>query len=105
MAASDQRIMLARFWRKLLRLTRGRVSVLRALEVIIQEQPPGPFKESVEEVHAAIEGGASLSDALRYHPDTFSLSVRELVRTAEQSGAWDDILQEIADGLADGTFD
>jgi len=37
-------------------------------------------------------------------PREFSPAVRELVKTAEKTGAWDDILQEIADGLQEGTF-
>jgi hypothetical protein len=47
---------------------------------------------------------AQTLDAVAQQPETFSLSVRELVVSAEKSGAWDEIVQEIAAGLEEGTF-
>lgn len=95
----------ARFWKKFLRLTRGRVTVLRALAVIAEEEPHPAFRAAVAAVRADMEKGTPMSDALRRHAALFPPSVVELVRTAEKTGAWDDILLEIADGTADGTFD
>ena len=94
----------ARFWRKFLRLTRGRVPVLRALAVISEEETDPRFRKLVNDIHAALERGATLSEAIGRSRTEFSLSVVELVKTAEKTGAWDEILQEIADGLQDGTF-
>lgn len=95
----------ARFWRKFMRLTRGRVGVVRALEVIMEEEADAGFRSVLQSLHDTVEKRAPLSDAIDAHPAEFSASVRELVRTAEKTGAWDDIISEIADGLAEGTFD
>jgi type IV pilus assembly protein PilC len=94
----------AAFWRKFLRLTRGCVPVLRTLEVIATEEPDSAFKETVFAVLGDMTKGSSMSEAMAEHPDEFSLSVVELVRAAEKSGAWDAVVKEIADGLQEGTF-
>lgn len=105
METSDRQIRAARFWKKFLRLTRGRVPVMRALDVISGEEKNTAFKNVVADIQKAMAGGMTLSEAVAEHPEHFSPSIRELVRTAEKTGAWDEILAEIADGLADGTFD
>jgi len=51
-----------------------------------------------------MEDNASMSAALSERPSDFSISEVELVKTAEKRGAWDEILAELADGLADGSF-
>ena len=95
----------ARFWKKFLRLTRGRVPVLRTLHISALEAHDEEFQAVLSTVHKDVEEGATLSEAIARHPEEFSLSIVELVKTAEGSGAWDEILDEIADGLAEGTFD
>jgi hypothetical protein len=95
----------AKFWRKLLRLTRGRVTILRALEVVIGEESDDPFREVLLAIQRDLSAGLLLSEALGRQAREFSASVRELIRTAEKCGAWEEILQEIGDGLSDGTFD
>ena len=104
MKASKKQSHQSNFWRKFLRLTRGRVGVLRALEVIREEEKDPRFRKLVNDIHAALQGGATLSEAVGRFPGEFSPSVRELVKTAEKTGAWDEILLEIADGLEDRTF-
>jgi len=104
MKVSGKQLQQAMFWRKFLRLTRGRVGVLRALEVMAEEEKDPRFRKLTEDIRMALEHGATLSEAVRNFPMMFSPSVRELVKTAEKTGAWDEILQEIADGLQEGTF-
>ena len=104
MKAEDERLRKSRFWRKFLRLTRGRVTVLRALRVIAEEEEESSFRKTIESVRAAVERGATLSEALAGFGAEFCPSVVELVRTAEKTGAWDEILVEIAEGLEEGTF-
>lgn len=95
----------AKFWKKYLRLTRGRVTAIRALQLAAQEEKDPAFRQTLDSVHRAVDSGAPLSDAIREHPADFSPSVVELVRTAEKTGAWDEILLEIAEGLSEGTFE
>lgn len=95
---------LAVFFRKLMRLTRGRIDILRALAVIRTESEGGYFADALDDIEGSVRSGTTLSEALAAQPALFSLSVVELVRSAERTGAWDDILLEIADGLQEGTF-
>jgi len=95
----------AHFWRKFSLLTRGRLDVLRALSIIVAEEPDPTFRETLRALQAALQTGMALSEALEQQATLFSRSVRELVRSAEQSGAWDEILPLIAEGLSDGTLD
>lgn len=105
MTLSDKQHRHVKFWKKFLRLTRGRVPVLRALEVIGGEETSASFREVVCSVRIEMERGMTMSQVLQKHSSEFSLSVIELVKMAEKSGAWDEILQEIVDGLSEGTFD
>ena len=105
MELSEKQKRHAKFWKKFLRLTRGRVPVLKALEVIGGEEMQMSFNEVVCSVRLAMEQGVPMSQALQKHPSEFSMSVVELVKMAEKSGAWDEILKEISDGLSEGTFD
>ncbi|MCE9615198.1 MAG: type II secretion system F family protein [Lentisphaerae bacterium] len=105
MPPGDQQLRQARFWRKFMLLTRGRIEVRRALDIIIAEEADASLQQQWRSLRAAVLAGQPLSEALEAAPGTFSRAVRELVRSAEQSGAWDDILPLIAQGLEDGTFD
>ena len=105
MEVSNKQLRQARFWRKFLRLSRGRVAALRALEIIAMEEHDSDFKQVVSTMHDRIQGGATFGEALDDHASEFSLSVRELIKTAEKCGAWDEIVQETAQGLEEGTFD
>jgi type II secretory pathway component PulF len=73
--------------------------------VIAEEEADAEAKQTVQRLHDGIEEGASLSEAMDRCDGVFSLSARTLVRTAERTGAWEEILAELADGLADGTFE
>ena len=46
-----------------------------------------------------------MSDAMKEQDNIFSPSILELIRTAEKTGAWDEILEEISSGLREGIFD
>jgi type IV pilus assembly protein PilC len=105
MNISEQQKTQARFWKKFLRLTRGRVPVLRALAVIAAEEHQEDFKAVIGDIRSAMAADATFSEALERHSNVFSLSIRELVRTAEKCGEWDEIIEEIAAGIEEGTFD
>lgn len=94
-----------KFWKKFLRLTRGRVTVMRALEVIAFEERDAQFQATIRELRKVVEQGQTLSEGMDKHPEEFSACIRELIKTAEKTGAWDEILMEIAEGLEEGTFE
>lgn len=104
MDTADRAAIHAKFWRKFLRLTRGRVNVLRALDVIALEETDPAMREALTAIRSELDRGIPLSEGIARYPADFSPCILELVRTAEKCGAWDEILQEIADGLSDGTF-
>jgi type II secretory pathway component PulF len=102
---SERQARMAKFWRKFLRLTRGRVTVLRALEVIAIEEKDQSFQGVVKDIRSHVDRGMVMSEALIKHAGEFSPSIVELIKTEEKTGAWDEILQELVDGLQDGTFE
>jgi type IV pilus assembly protein PilC len=105
MTEPDKHAAHTRFWKKYLRLTRGRVPILRTLKVIGEEERDPAFKNIVFSIRKDLETDSTLSEAIAKHKDDFSSSIIELVKAAEQSGAWDEILQEIVEGLKDDTFE
>lgn len=105
MSASEDQQRKARFWKKFLRLTRGRIVVLRALGIIAEEETDPAFSEVILQLKADVENGSALSESMKKHQSVFSRSVRELIRSAEMTGAWDDVLDEIVEGLSEGTFE
>jgi len=100
-----KRLIKVKFWRKFLRLTRGMIPVMKALAVIANEEEDEELKGKIKSVLAEMERGAIMSEALEKCGDYFSASVIELVRSAEKTAAWDNILLEIAEGIEEGTFD
>lgn len=105
LTAGETQLWQARLWRKFQLLTRGRIDALRALEIILQEESTDVGRNVVGPLRDAVSRGQQLSEALDAQPAVFSISARELIRSAERTGAWDDILPLLAQGLADGTFD
>ena len=93
-----------RFWKKYLRLTRAGVTTLRAFEILYEEEPEETFREVIARLQAGIQEGLLLSEAMSGLGDVFSLSAIEMIRTAEKGGQWDLAVEELADGLLEGTF-
>ena len=102
-AGNKKRIQIT-FWKRFLRLTRGRIPVLQAIKTIMNEENNPSFKKTLSSVRESIEKGSSLSEILVKYPPFFSPFVVELIKSAEKTGSWDEILQEIIDGLEDGIF-
>jgi type II secretory pathway component PulF len=94
-----------RFWKKYLRLTRAGVPALHALEILHDEEQDPAFRQVIARIQAGLQEGLLLSEAMAGTGDVFSLSSREMIRTAEKGGQWDLVLEELADGLLEGTFD
>jgi type IV pilus assembly protein PilC len=96
---------LALFWKKYMRLTHAGVLALRALEIIATEEQDSGFAGIVDRVRVKIEDGSTMSESLAAMPAEFSLSQVEMIKAAEKLGTWDEALVELADGLAEGTFE
>lgn len=105
MDVTPRQLQLGRFWKKYLRLTRSGVPALLALEVIIEEEPGAEFRAVIERLRQDVETGVPLSEALAQFPEHFSRSARVMIRTAEKQGHWDLVIEELADGLLEGTLE
>jgi type II secretory pathway component PulF len=105
MDITPRQLQQGRFWKKYLRLTRAGVTALRAFEILYEEEQEAGFRNVIARLQAALEEGLMISEAMQGLGDTFSLSTIELIRAAEKGGHWDIALEELADGLLEGTFD
>ena len=105
MDITPKQLQLGRFWKKYLRLTRAGVPTLDALEIIAREESSTDFKSVIEAMQSAMEEGNLLSEVMVAHPALFSLSSLEMVRTAEKGGQWNIVVEELADGYLEGTFE
>jgi len=101
----DKQKLQARFWRKFQLLTRGRLDVRRAMDVIVEEERDPELKRTLQQLRTSLNEGQPLSEALAAFPGEFSRAVRELIRSAEHTGAWDEILPLISQGLDDSTLE
>jgi len=105
MDITPRQLQLGRFWKKYLRLTRAGVPTLGALDIIAREEKAPEFQAVIQAMQSALAEGNLLSEVMGEHPELFSLSAIELVRTAEKGGQWDIVVEELADGYLEGTFD
>ena len=105
MNVSEKQIRQGRFWRKFLRLTRAGVPVIRTLEVVGQEEENERFAKVIRALLEDVENGTALAAALTKFPSEFSPSVVEMIKTAEKRGAWDEVVEELSEGLLEGTFE
>ena len=101
---TTRQVVHGRFWKKYLRLTRAGITTLRALEIILEEERSPAFQEIIRHLHDRTRAGCPLSEAMGERAEEFSLTARELIRTAEKQGHWDRVIEELAGGLLEGTF-
>ena len=102
---SERQIQPSRFWRKYMRLMRAGVPVLRALQVIAEEEEDELFARTITSLRESMIHGEALHEGLARHKELFGPTTVELIRTAEKRGEWDAILVELTEGLSEGTFE
>ncbi len=90
---------LMQFTVQLEQLTRASVPLFSAIEDLRDSCTYPPFKAVLEAVSDAIEGGKTLSDALKDFPALFDSIYIMLVRIGEQSGSLPHVLADLADSL------
>ena len=105
MEITPKQLQHGRFWKKYLRLTRAGVPALRGLEIIANEDSSPSFRAVVQSLRDELEAGFLLSEAMEKFPLEFSLSALEMIRTAEKEGHWDIVIEELAEGYLEGTFE
>lgn len=93
------------YYSQLADLLRSGVPLLRALEVLRRQAKKPAVREVLQSVHDRIADGASLSDAMQAHPQTFDAVTIGIVRAGEEGGFLEEslrrngLLRERADEL------
>lgn len=72
------------------------LSLLRTLTIITEQTENKALSKAFDLVRADVESGASLSDALGKHPDTYPPLMLNLIRAGETGGFLEGALQSVA---------
>jgi len=84
------------FSRQMATMLDAGVTLLKTLDVILDQLESKALHAAVSEVRADLEGGASLSNALAKHPRVFSRFWVSLVEVGEASGSLPTVLERMA---------
>lgn len=84
------------FSRQIATMMASGVPMVQAFDIIANGQKNIRFKNMLTEVKSAIEGGASLHEALALYPVEFDELYRNLVHAGESAGVLDTVLDTVA---------
>ncbi len=82
--------------RQLAVLIRTGTPLADALGAIARQLPEGPWRNVVSDVHEQVEGGSTLSEAMRRYPACFNDICTSLVAAGESSGRLEALLDRLA---------
>jgi general secretion pathway protein F/type IV pilus assembly protein PilC len=88
--------LMATVYAQLADLLRSGVPLLRSLEVLKNQSSNAALGDVLSEVHAAVEDGANLADAMQVHPRAFSEMAVSMVRAGGEGGFLEDALARVA---------
>ncbi|WP_169582755.1 MULTISPECIES: type II secretion system F family protein [Microbacterium] len=88
---------LAIFARQMAGLLNAGLPLMRALTILIDQTEDKKLQPALVQVHADVEGGASLSGAMGRHPDVFPPLLLSIVKVGETGGFLGQALTSIAD--------
>lgn len=71
--------------------------LLRSLQILTEQQKPGPLKATLAAVAGAVEDGTTLSEAMARHPRSFNRLYTNMVAAGESGGVLDVILRRLAE--------
>ncbi|MEA3470339.1 MAG: type II secretion system F family protein, partial [Thermodesulfobacteriota bacterium] len=84
------------FARQFATMINAGLPIIQCLELLSAEEPNKTFKKIIISIKDDIEGGVSLSDALKKHPDVFDELFINLVAAGEAGGILDVILNRLS---------
>ncbi len=84
------------FARQFATMINAGLPIIQCLELLSSEEPNKTFKKIIIAIKDDIEGGVSLSDALKKHPDVFDELFINLVAAGEAGGILDVILNRLS---------
>ena len=88
---------LAVFVRQLATLLGAGLPLLRSINVLSDQAKPGILKETLSQVAADVEGGATFSDAVAKHPKSFSKLFVNMIKAGEVGGILEAVLERLAE--------
>ena len=88
---------LTAFTRQFSTLQDAGLPILRSLQILEQQQKPGPFKNILRQVHEDVASGLTLSDSMSKHPKAFDKLYFKMIAAGEVGGVLDQILQRLAE--------
>lgn len=84
------------FARQLATMMRSGISLIESFDIVIDGITNQAMRSMVVKIKNEVEGGSSLSNALRAHPQHFDTLFCSLVAAGEQSGSLESMLDRIA---------
>lgn len=78
-------------------LVKASVPILRALSLISQQTESKSMKLVVDDLHARVKDGQTLSEGMRQYPHVFSHLYLSLIKSGEQGGVLYEVLYRIAE--------
>lgn len=88
---------MAMTYSQLAALMRSGVPLLRAIHVIREQTSHPKLKEVLSDVHARVEDGTTLADAMSRHTRVFSDMTLNMVRAGGEGGFLEDALERVAE--------
>lgn len=83
------------FTRQFSSLVDSGVAIVQCLDILHQQEAPGPFKVILKEIQEDIESGGGFAQALSKHPHVFSEFFIRIVEAGELSGTLDVALRRV----------
>jgi type IV pilus assembly protein PilC len=87
---------LAVMCRQLATMVKSGVPILQSLNILYQQCDNKTLKETLQKVTGLLEGGKSLTEALKAHPKVFPQIFISMIEAGEVSGALDQVLERLA---------
>lgn len=91
--------MVINFTRQLYTLMKAGVPLLKALQIMYSQLPPGKFRGNIEKLISDIQEGKSFSESLSLSTRFFSLFYTNMIKAGEISGNLTGILKELSQHL------
>ncbi|MHB8296740.1 MAG: type II secretion system F family protein [Acidimicrobiales bacterium] len=90
---------IATFSRQFATMVNSGLTLLRSLNILVDQTDDKVLKRILGEVRTEVEGGSSLSHALGRHPKVFSQLYVSMVRSGEVAGTLDTVLVQLANTI------
>ncbi|MCP4374562.1 MAG: type II secretion system F family protein [bacterium] len=89
--------MISLFTRQLSTLISAGLPIVRSLQILEEQQKPGPMRIAVRLVKEDVTEGSSLSEAMKRHPKIFDSLYTNMIRAGELGGVLDVILERLSE--------